>query len=157
VICKAYLKTRKGPFCHKTHIVCYYDTDLGLYYLNSRYYDSNTGRFISTDSVGYLGANVGTAVTAWAGVTNAGLALVGKGLSVVDAMNNLQGVSKIIFGTMTNSPLIGLGMAINMGISKHSPVYTINDLYNNAFGKHKQLAWRCKYDFQTKCFKRRKN
>ena len=30
---------------------CYYDTDLELYYLNSRYYDSNTGRFISADYI----------------------------------------------------------------------------------------------------------
>ena len=65
---------------------------------------------------------------AWAGVANAGLALVGKGLSQVDNMNNLQGVEKITFGTMTNSPLLGLGMAINMGISTHAPVYTVNDL-----------------------------
>ena len=27
----------------------YYDADLGLYYLQSRYYDSNTGRFINAD------------------------------------------------------------------------------------------------------------
>lgn len=79
---------------------------------------------------------------AWAGVANAESALVGKGLLVVDTMNNLKSASKIIFVTMTNSPLIGLGMAIYMGISKHAAVYTIDDLYNDAFGKHKQLAWR---------------
>ena len=79
---------------------------------------------------------------AWAGITNSGLALVCKGLSVVDAMSNLQGASKIIFGTMTNSPLIGLGMAINMGISKHTSVYTFNDLYNDTIGRNKQLTWR---------------
>ena len=79
---------------------------------------------------------------AWAGIVNAGLALVGKGLSAVDAMNNLQGASKIIFGTMTNSSLIGLGMAINMGISKHASIYTFNDLYNDIIGKHKQLTLR---------------
>ena len=27
-----------------------YDTDIGLYYLQSRYYDSSTGRFISPDT-----------------------------------------------------------------------------------------------------------
>ena len=31
--------------------------EIGLYYLNARYYDSNTGRFISADEPGYLGAN----------------------------------------------------------------------------------------------------
>ena len=79
---------------------------------------------------------------AWAGVANAGLALVGKGLSIVDKMAGLTTAESIIFGTMTNSPLIGLGMAINMGISKHASVYTFNDLYNDTIGKHKQLTWR---------------
>ena len=35
-----------NPFRYRGY---YYDIDLGLYYLNSRYYDSNTGRFISAD------------------------------------------------------------------------------------------------------------
>ena len=34
-----------------------YDADLGLYYLRSRYYDSNTGRFISPDAPENLGAD----------------------------------------------------------------------------------------------------
>ena len=79
---------------------------------------------------------------ALAGVTNAGLALIGRGFSKVDSMNNLKGLDKILYGTMTNSPLLGLGMAINMGISKHAPVYTIEDLYNDTLGKHKKLKWR---------------
>ena len=39
----------------------YYDTDLGLYYLQTRYYDSNIGRFINADSALYcnmLGYNM---------------------------------------------------------------------------------------------------
>ena len=36
-----------NPFRYRGY---FYDTDLELYYLNSRYYDSNTGRFISADS-----------------------------------------------------------------------------------------------------------
>ncbi len=32
----------------------YYDADLGLYYLKSRYYDSEVGRFISIDKLDYL-------------------------------------------------------------------------------------------------------
>ena len=35
----------------------YYDADLGLYYLQSRYYDSNTGRFINAD--GYISTGTG--------------------------------------------------------------------------------------------------
>ena len=43
-----------NPFRYRGY---YYDEDLGLYYLQSRYYDSNTGRFISPDSLDYLGAD----------------------------------------------------------------------------------------------------
>ena len=35
----------------------YYDTETGYYYLQSRYYDPNVGRFISADDVEYLGAD----------------------------------------------------------------------------------------------------
>ena len=37
-----------NPFRYRGY---YYDTDLGLYYLNSRYYDSTTGRFINADAL----------------------------------------------------------------------------------------------------------
>ena len=43
-----------NPFRYRSY---YYDSDLGLYYLKSRYYDAVTGRFINADSVNYLGAN----------------------------------------------------------------------------------------------------
>lgn len=79
---------------------------------------------------------------AWAGVANAGLALVGKGLSIVNKMAGLTTAESIIFGTVTNSPLLGLGMAINMGISKYASDYTVNDSFNDTFGKYKQLTWR---------------
>ena len=35
-----------NPFRYRGY---YYDSELGLYYLNSRYYDANTGRFINAD------------------------------------------------------------------------------------------------------------
>ena len=35
----------------------YYDTETGLYYLNSRYYDPRTGRFINADALDYLRMN----------------------------------------------------------------------------------------------------
>jgi len=35
----------------------YYDSDIGLYYLKSRYYDPQVARFINADSINYLGAN----------------------------------------------------------------------------------------------------
>ncbi len=44
----------KNPFKYRGY---YYDSDLQLYYLQTRYYDSVTGRFISADDISYLGAN----------------------------------------------------------------------------------------------------
>ena len=41
----------KNPFRYRGY---YYDKDLGLYYLQSRYYDQKIGRFISPDSIEYL-------------------------------------------------------------------------------------------------------
>lgn len=43
-----------NPFKYRGY---YYDSDLGFYYLESRYYDQNIRRFISPDEVDYLGAN----------------------------------------------------------------------------------------------------
>ena len=42
-----------NPFRYRGY---YYDTDLGMYYLQSRYYDPNTCRFISPDSTAVLTA-----------------------------------------------------------------------------------------------------
>ena len=44
----------KNPFKYRGY---YYDSDLQLYYLRSRYYDPRTCRFISPDDISYLGAN----------------------------------------------------------------------------------------------------
>ena len=49
-----------NPFRYRGY---YYDNDLNLYYLNARYYDSNTSRFINVDSALYhsmLGYNMYT-------------------------------------------------------------------------------------------------
>ncbi len=65
---------------------------------------------------------------AFAGMANTGLAVVGRGLSSISNKAELTIAESITFGTITNSPLLGLGMAINMVISKYSMKYTLNDL-----------------------------
>lgn len=77
---------------------------------------------------------------AWAGVANAGLAVIGKGVSIVDKMADLSKAASVVFGTIMNSPIMGLGMSINVGISQYSSVYTVNDLYNDVFIKYKQIT-----------------
>ena len=60
-MCVDYFETEHYIFVHGWIPIVencyYYDADLGLYYLNSRYYDSAICRFISPDSIEYLGAN----------------------------------------------------------------------------------------------------
>lgn len=43
-----------NPFRYRGY---YYDEEVGLYYLNSRYYDPRTGRFLNADDTAYLGAD----------------------------------------------------------------------------------------------------
>ena len=43
-----------NPFRYRGY---YYDTESGIYYLQSRYYDPTTGRFVNADSFEYLGAS----------------------------------------------------------------------------------------------------
>ena len=43
-----------NPFRYRGY---YYDSETGLYYLQSRYYDSETGRFINADDADYIGAD----------------------------------------------------------------------------------------------------
>ena len=43
----------KNPYRYRSY---YYDTETTWYYLNSRYYNPNIGRFITMDEVEYLGA-----------------------------------------------------------------------------------------------------
>ncbi len=69
--------------------------------------------------------------TIGAGITNAGLSLIGKGLSKVDKMAGLSNSGSVVFGTITNSPLLALGNAINIGVSSYATTYTINDLHND--------------------------
>lgn len=47
-----------GSFAHQMafrYRGYYYDTETGLYYLQSRYYDPETGRFLNADDVDYIG------------------------------------------------------------------------------------------------------
>ena len=41
----------RNPFRYRGY---YFDSDLGMYYLTTRYYDPNTGRFINADTIEYL-------------------------------------------------------------------------------------------------------
>ena len=70
-----------------------------------------------------------------AGIFNAGLALVGKGLSIVGFQAGLNVAESITFGLITNSPILALGMTFNMIISMYSPIYAVGNIGTEVFGK----------------------
>ena len=43
-----------NPFRYRGY---YFDTNTGLYYLKSRFYDPETGRFLNADTINYLEPN----------------------------------------------------------------------------------------------------
>ena len=45
-----------NPFRYRSY---YYDTEIGMYYLQSRYYDPVVGRFVNADDIDYLGYTTG--------------------------------------------------------------------------------------------------
>ena len=47
----------KNPYRYRSY---YYNTETTWYYLNSRYYNPNIGRFITKDEIEYLGATSST-------------------------------------------------------------------------------------------------
>jgi len=57
----------ENPFRYRGY---YYDTETGLYYLQSRYYDSEIGRFISKDGESYHTGQIGAAANLYAYADN---------------------------------------------------------------------------------------
>ena len=57
----------KNPFRYRSY---YYDFETNLYYLNSRYYDPETGRFINADDINYADAESGNGLNLYAYCVN---------------------------------------------------------------------------------------
>ena len=84
----------------------YFDTETGLYYLQSRYYDPQTGRFISMDSIDYLDPE-----------TINGLNLYAYCLNNPIAFTDPSGHSALLIGLLIFTGAMTLGGAIYGGVS----------------------------------------
>ena len=85
----------------------YYDADLGLYYLQSRYYDSEIGRFINADTMDVLSVS-------FDGVTDKNLFLYCDNNPIVRA--DLGGdVWNVIIGAVVGAAVGGFSTFINGG------------------------------------------
>ena len=90
----------------------YYDTETGLYYLQTRYYDPEIGRFISPDSIDYLDPETVNGLNLYAYCYN-------NPVTYVDPSGNspwswvLSGLS-IIAGVILCATGVGTGLGISM-------------------------------------------
>lgn len=92
----------KNPFRYRSY---YWDSEFALYYLKSRYYDPELGRFISADGVSYLNPESVAGLNLYAycennpvkeldpdgtfiGVLIGGIALIAGGIGIAISFNN---------------------------------------------------------------------
>ena len=128
----------KNPFRYRGY---YYDTETGLYYLNSRYYDPQVGRFLNADGLvstgqGLLGSNMfaycennpiigydPTGAINWKGFWT-GVAITAIGIGIIASAIATGGTSLVAWGTAfaTGTLFTGSGMLITYGASTEEPI-----------------------------------
>ena len=123
----------------------YYDTETGLYYLNSRYYDPKVGRFLNADAIDYLGedaefscnlyaycANNPVMLTDETGKFSEVLSFIGSGFLAGLAV----GLKSLVTGVVAFATAITpVGWAVLIGVTVIAAVGTI--VY---YGEHTKNA-----------------
>ena len=123
---------RINPFRYRGY---YYDEEMSLYYLNSRYYDPEVGRFISADAIDYLAPETINGINLYAYCNNnpvmntdpSGCAwwdwLIAIGVVVVSAVAAVvtAGTSLVLTGALA-------GIAVGGAVSIANQVATTGDL-----------------------------
>ena len=104
-----------NPFRYRGY---YYDTDLGMYYLQSRYYDPNTCRFINAD--GYVSTGQGL-------IGNNMFAYCGNNpVNMVDPYGEFPWLITIFLLAMTT---VGAVIGYNLDINSQEPLEGENEEY----------------------------
>ncbi len=118
---------KDNPFRYRGY---YYDSSIGLYYLNSRYYDPETGRFLNEDLVSYLDPETIGGINLYAYCLNDPVNYVDPSGTVVMVGSVAAGALFLlfigIFGLLTysNSIVNNPDFPLNIGI----PSYSNSDL-----------------------------
>ena len=111
---------KQNPFRYRSY---YYDEEIGLYYLQSRYYDSQVGRFINADDVNVMAA------------MQKGL----KGSNLFEYCEN-NSVNKIdANGKSATIIITGIGIKIFLGLLGTAAVLEIYRTYKNTKARIKKL------------------
>ena len=106
----------KNPFRYRSY---YYDTETGLYYLNSRYYDPETGRFINVDDISIINESndLLNGLNLFIYCSNNPVMLTDKnGQSWWDDLwQKIRNGWDIIIGTIASVVLVGVGLLLTIG------------------------------------------
>ena len=105
-----------NPFRYRGY---YYDIETGLYYLQSRYYNPQWGRFLNADGVEFLGVNGD---------------LIGYNIFVYCSNNPINGFDPtgnwtIAFSLGASFSLFGKGITVSVGIAISSDDFTFQATY----------------------------
>jgi len=121
-----------NPFRYRSY---YYDTETGLYFLQTRYYDPEIGRFITIDDISYLAPDTinGLNLYAYCG-NNPVMRTDSQGTSWWDNVKNwFKDTSKKLINTFLTGGLGVLGVGI-LEINNSSSNYKIGNFVMSTFG-----------------------
>ena len=99
-----------NPFRYRGY---YYDTETKLYYLKTRYYDPEAGRFVSQDSIEYLNSDTINGLNLYAYCVN-------NPVMNVDPNGTIGILAGILFGVLIGAIVVGTGVAIYAGVTAYN-------------------------------------
>ena len=90
----------------------YYDTETGLYYLKSRYYDPQTGRFISMDDISYLDPETIGGVNLYAYCLD-------NPIKYIDPSGRITLLACVVIGAFIGASVGAISSVISQGIANN--------------------------------------
>jgi len=104
-----------NPFRYRSY---YFDSEIGLYYLNSRYYDPQIGRFLNADRIDYISPESIQGLNLYSYCLNNPIMYLDPfGNSIVDFFNSLFGTI-ILVAVSVAEIAIGVGMLFSGDIQR---------------------------------------